>query len=152
MNVIFLDYNGVLDTYENMDVTNRENLLRLKNIVLETNSKIVISSSLKNSYYYTGHFTRHLSNIIKEMQEEDIEIIGITPKAENRQEEIQLYLETHPEVENFCIIDDDYFMERFSNHMVKLPNQIIPGQSGLDDYHMNIAINILKGNNKSKKK
>lgn len=54
MNVIFLDFNGVLDTYENMDEINKENLQRLKHITEETNAKVVISSSLKNSYYYTG--------------------------------------------------------------------------------------------------
>ena len=45
MNVIFLDFNGVLDTYENMDEINEGNLQRLKHIVDETNAKIVISSS-----------------------------------------------------------------------------------------------------------
>lgn len=47
MDVIFLDFNGVLDTYENMDEINEGNLQRLKYIVQETNSKVVISSSLK---------------------------------------------------------------------------------------------------------
>lgn len=45
MNVIFLDFNGVLDTYENMDEINKENLQRLKHIIEETNAKVVISSS-----------------------------------------------------------------------------------------------------------
>ena len=38
MNVIFLDFNGVLDTYENIDEINIDNLKRLKNIVDETES------------------------------------------------------------------------------------------------------------------
>lgn len=148
MNIIFLDFNGVLDTYENMDVINPDNLQRLKTIVAETNSKVVISSSLKNSYYYTGHFSKHLLSIIRQIEEAKIEIIGITPKANSREEEIQLYLDSHPEVEKFCIIDDDYYMDIFREHMVKLPSQLTLGQEGLDDYHMNMAINILKGNNK----
>lgn len=57
MNVIFWDFNGVLDTYENIDKINKENLQRLKYIVDETNAKVVISSFLKNSYYYTGYFS-----------------------------------------------------------------------------------------------
>ncbi len=60
MNVIFLNFNGVLDTYENMDEINRGNLQRLKHIVDETNAKVVISSFLKNSYYYTGYFSQYL--------------------------------------------------------------------------------------------
>lgn len=47
MKVIFLDFNGVLDTYENMDEINPDNLQRLKHIANETEAKIVISSSSK---------------------------------------------------------------------------------------------------------
>lgn len=39
MNVIFLDFNGVLDTNEKMDEIDRNNLLRLKKIVEETIQK-----------------------------------------------------------------------------------------------------------------
>ena len=92
MNVIFLDFNGVLDTYEKMDEINKDNLERLKHIAQETNAKVVISSSLKNSYYYTGHFSQHLKNIMREIESVGIEIIGITPQAKSREEEIILYL------------------------------------------------------------
>ena len=30
MKVVFLDFNGILDTYENMDVVDPDNLMRLK--------------------------------------------------------------------------------------------------------------------------
>ena len=152
MKVIFLDFNGVLDTYDNMDEINPINLQRLKHIVNETNAKIVISSSLKNSYYYTGHLSSHLLSIIKELEKEQIEVIDITPKATNREKEIELYLQTHPEVENFCIIDDDYYMEKFKYNLVKLPNQMQEGQMGLDDYHMQIAIEILNNRKLCKRK
>lgn len=148
MKVIFLDFNGVLDTYDDMDIINYDNLKRLKNIVEHTGAKVVISSSLKNSFYYTGHFSEHLTQIIKELEKEGIEVIDITPNGENREEEIKMYLELHPEVCNFCIIDDDYDMLCFSNNLVKLTNQMNKGQ-GLDDIHMNMAIDIL--NEKYKK-
>lgn len=143
MKVIFLDFNGVLDTYDNMDEINPQNLNRLKHIVDECNAKVVISSSLKNSYYKTGQFSKKLTQIVKELQEVGIKIIGITPQANNRQEEIELYLENHPEVQQFCILDDDYEMERLNEHLVKLPSQQEEGQLGLDDVHMNMAIKIL---------
>lgn len=143
MKVIFLDFNGVLDTYENMDEINKDNLLRLKNIVDATDSKVVISSSLKNSYYYTGHFSNQLKNIINEIKNIGIEIVGITPKAQNREEEIKLYLKYHPEISAYCILDDDYEMESLKENMVKLPPQNTLGQMGLDDNHMNKAIKIL---------
>ena len=46
--VIFLDFNGVLDTRLCMDDINEDNLKRLQHIVSETGAEVVISSSLKN--------------------------------------------------------------------------------------------------------
>ena len=144
MNIIFLDINGVLDTNENIDEINVDNLKRLKQIVDETNSKIVISSSLKNSYYYTGHYSKHLQNIIKEIEKAGISIIGITPKCKTREDEIKVYLLNHPEIENYCILDDDYEMESLQDHLVKLQPQIEEGQKGLEEVYMHQAIKILK--------
>ena len=150
MKVIFLDFNGVLDTYENMDEINIDNLRRLKYIVDETDAKVVISSSLKNSYYYTGHFSKHLQNIMKEIENIGIEIIGITPYAKEREEEIKIYLKEHPEIEAYCILDDDYEMEELREHLVKLPPQMQIGQVGLEDIHTDMAIKILTKTSKKK--
>jgi len=150
MKVIFLDFNGVLDTWDVWDKPDLGNLQRLKHIVDETGAKIVISSSLKNSYYSSGRFGEVGTMFVNSIIDIGIEIIGITPYIGKREEEIQMYLEMHPEIENFCIIDDDYYMEKFSEYMVKLPNQIEFGSMGLDDVHMNMAIRIL--NNKTLKK
>lgn len=143
MKVIFLDFNGVLDTYDNMDEINPTNLQRLKTIVDETGAQIVISSSLKNSYYYTGTLSRKLKDIIRQLEEVGIEVIDITPHAKTREEEIKMYLDMHPEIGNFCIIDDDYEMESLKENLVKLPSQMNERQMGLDDMHMNMAIRIL---------
>lgn len=150
MNIIFLDINGVLDTYENIDKIDIDNLDRLKYIVDITKSKIVISSSLKNSYYYTGHYSKHLQNIINKLESIGIEVIGITPKANTREEEIKLYLQFHPEINNYCILDDDYEMESLKDNLVKLTPQLEKGQ-GLDDISMNKAIKILKRKNNFKR-
>ena len=61
----------------------------------------------------------------------------------NRELEIKAYLETHPSITNFCIIDDDYVMVSFKENMVKLISQLNPQKTGLDDEHMHMAINIL---------
>ena len=148
MKIIFLDINGVLDTYEEMDVVNQSNLLRLKYIVEQTRSSIVVSSSLKNSFYYTGRYNNLLLEIISLLEKNGINVIGITPNGENREEEIQMYLDLHPEITDFCIIDDDYDMNSFKNNIVKLPSQMDGGQ-GLDDFYMNMAIDIL--NNRKKR-
>jgi len=149
MNVIFLDFNGVLDTYEMMDVINKDNLNRLKIIVDETNAKIVISSSLKNSYYYLGHFSKKLEEIIQILEDNGIEVIGITPKKESREEEITDYLENNPNITNYCILDDEHIWNSLNDHLVKLIPQI-NGGNGLTDEDVLSAINILNNHKKTR--
>lgn len=149
MNVIFLDFNGVLDTYEMMDVINKDNLNRLKMIVAATNSKIVISSSLKNSYYYLGNFSKKLEEIIQILEDNGIEVIGITPKKESREEEIIAYLENNPNITNYCILDDEHEWNILNDHLVKLIPQI-NGSNGLTDEDVLSAINILNSHKKTR--
>ncbi len=144
MKVIFLDFNGVLDTWEEMDKINSDNMLRLKRIVLETGAKIVISSSLKNSYWILGCVSSHLKMIIDELTKEGLEVIGFTPLCKIREEEIISYLNDHPEIDNYVILDDDYEMPLLNEHLVKLPSQMIgSSQRGLEDEHVENAIEIL---------
>lgn len=141
MNVIFLDFNGVLDTYEEMDIINKDNLLRLKKIVDETDSKIVISSSLKNNSFKEGTYTNNLVNyLINPLKELDIDVIGITPNKDTREEEITEYLVNHPEINNFLILDDEYEFNKYKNNFIKLDYL----GNGLEDKHINKAIKILK--------
>lgn len=143
MKVIFLDFNGVLDTNIKMNEINYDNLQRLKRIVMETGAKIVISSSIKNSYYMTGVYSQMLQMVLYRLISEGFDVVGMTKYLENRELEIATYLMEHKDIENYCIIDDDYDMESMKEHMVKLPNQIENGQMGLDEYHTEMAINIL---------
>ena len=143
MNVIFLDFNGILDTNDNMDVIDEGNLNRLKVLVDMFNAKVVISSSLKNSYYYTGRYSKLLQSIIDILLEAGIDVIGITPKCESREEEIIMYLNNHPEISNYCILDDDYDMDELKEHLVKLPMQMEEGQMGFTQEYLDKAIGIL---------
>ena len=142
MNVIFLDFNGVLDTNDNMDVIDEGNLKRLKQLVDMFEAKVVISSSLKNTYYYTGRYSKLLHSIIDRLLEAGIDVIGITPKCESREEEIIMYLKNHPEISNYCILDDDYDMVSMKDHLVKLPIQS-EGSLGFTEEYYNQALNIL---------
>lgn len=146
MKVIFLDFNGVLDTYEEMDIINKENLERLKKIVDLTNSYVVISSSIKNSFYYGGFYSKTYLYVVSELEKAGIKVIGITPHAKTREEEIKIYLSEHKNIENYCIIDDDYDMESMKENMVKLPSQNNINQVGLDQESTLKAIKILKRN------
>lgn len=149
MNVIFLDFNGVLDTYDNMDEINKDNLNRLKRIVQETNASVVISSSLKNSFYYLGRLSTKLKSIITDLNEAGIKVIGFTHSAETREEEILIYLANHPEIDNYCIIDDEFKWQELNDHLVKLIPQR-EGGNGLRDEDVLQAINILNNIKKTR--
>lgn len=144
MKVIFLDFNGVLDTWFEMNEINYDNLQRLKWIVQETGAKVVISSSIKGNYVVTGIMGPMLLKVVNRLLDEGIDVIGVTPNEDTREHEIMMYLHEHPEVENYVILDDDYDMEQLATHLVKLPCQNI-GQSqlGLQREYADAAIKIL---------
>ena len=137
MKVVFLDFNGIVDTYEDLDEINVDNLNRLIELCDLTGSRVVYSSSNRNS-----KFGREL---VLKMMEMGLDIIGFTPKLEgksNRELEIQTYLEEHPEIENYCILDDDYEMPSMEDRLVKLPVQS-PGSMGFTEEYFNKAIKVL---------
>lgn len=150
MKVIFLDFNGVLDTWFEMDKINYDNLQRLKWIVRETEAKVVLTTSNKRSFVISGVMNPIMVMLTTRLMEEGIDVIGVTPNADTREHEIMLYLYEHPEIENYVIIDDDYDMEELADHLVKLPCQNIgQEQLGLQKEHAEKAIKIL-GKNLSK--
>lgn len=144
MNVIFLDFNGVLDTYQNPDVVDASNLERLNSLVQETNSSIVISSSIKNSYYYYGKHNQTFLDLVQALKEKEIPILGITECKKTREEEIETFLIKHPEIENYVILDDDYDMRKFGNHMIKLIPQTDPESVGLTDKDVEKALSVFQ--------
>lgn len=123
MNVIFLDFNGVLDTYDNFDVVDISNLHILIDAINLTNSKVVITSSNKDYFYRNGKHNEVMVNLINILKSHNVDVLGYTKKLNSREEEIIDYLCSHPEIEHYCIIDDDYFFESMSEHMIKLTSQ-----------------------------
>lgn len=144
MKVIFLDFNGVLDTYDDFDIINEDNLKRLKKIVLLSGASVVISSSCKNNYFYNnGKHGYIYKMLVERLQNEGISVVGFTKLMNSRQEEIKNYLSTHIDINSYCILDDDYDMEDLSEHIVKLPNQMSSCGMGLQDEDVVKALNIL---------
>lgn len=167
MQIIFLDIDGVLNNEESCQKRNEyyekhklftsnideKTIKRLSEIVKNTGAKVVLSSSrrfdwkdgtdnikLKNSKQLQQLFNKY-----------DIEVIGITPNISKlnpchreynswRETEIKLYLNQHPEIDNFCIIDDENF------DLLTLKDNLIKtnGQYGLQDEHIEEAIKLLK--------
>ena len=132
MKVIFLDFNGVLDTYENMDTIDEINLHILINAIKKTEAKVVITSSNKNVFYRVGKHNKIIINLLNTLKQNNIEILGITKYLNTREEEILDYLKTHPQITHYCILDDDYIFESMKAHQIKLTNQN-DGGNGLQE-------------------
>lgn len=89
----------------------------LKTIVESTNSEIVLSSSWR-------WYKESREKIREQLQKHNLKFIDITPtrtdKTLKREEEIQSWLDSHPEVVNYVILDDEKISyESMRKHHVK---------------------------------
>ena len=176
MNVIFLDFDGVLNTYHyhsNEDIENKVKILA--DICQEYNCKIVIESSYKDSIdeetmEIYNEWVNFLFSLFKKYH---IECIGRCPNVIRRispisyipmwkEDEIRLYLFRHPEIEHYCVIDDDDMpyvihgesdLNKVRNHLVrtKLYDKDDPASEGLLPNHKEEVGKILKKENEIKK-
>ena len=134
MKVIFIDFDGVLNTLQDKsDYYNKKiseetlkerNLKRIKILAdacKEYDAKVVIESAHKDSIDQDTlesdiEWVQEYLNILKD---NGIEVIGRTPCLEEFREdykdlppiwkeyEILEYLNRHPEIDHYCVIDDD---------------------------------------------
>ena len=128
MNVVFLDYDGVVNTpmwdsdgkrctYSSAS-DNKVNNFQAVQWVSEFCQKyeydIVITSTWRSSDNYKDC-------LINGGLRDGIQILGKVPHLidQKRGDEIQMYLDDHPEVENFLIFDDDSDMGNLKDHLVK---------------------------------
>ena len=128
MNVLFLDYDGVVntpmwdDTGKNCrfnhsgdnKVNNFQAVQRVSKFCKECGYAIVVTSTWRFENNYKDC-------LVNGGLWDDIQILGQTPYVStgNRGDEIQKYLEEHPEVENFLIFDDDSDMGDLLDHLIK---------------------------------
>lgn len=149
MKVLFLDIDGVL----NSDATTRKtgtgwdfvddiHIERLKRILDATGAKVVLSSTWRydrDEPKLNSDFLE-LQDYLKQF---DIEFYDYTPNSNPYQRglEIQEWLDEHPEVEQFVILDDRDDMEPCMDHLV----QTIQHDALLDE-HVEEAIQILNKN------
>ena len=109
MKVIALDIDGVLNTMQTIrengyDALDRSMLIRFVAIVKATDAKIVLSTSWR----FADCLKEVINNHFAEFGIAD-RIIGETPDfcMEPRAKEIKAWLDEHPDVDKFAIIDDD---------------------------------------------
>lgn len=129
MNVIFLDFDGVLNTYNDIippistPILKKYRFKILGDICKLYDCKVVIISAHKDCIDEVTLETDidWIQEFFDMFKKYGIEVIGRTPSLERKpgkpyehyltpfwkEEEIILYLEAHPEIEHFCVIDDD---------------------------------------------
>lgn len=126
MKVIFLDFDGVITTLESRFNLSKVKMEMVKDIVDATGAKIVISSCWRyNTLEDTIKSITTVSNRVPEPFLMASDVIGVTKRLYPargetrvlRGSEINLYLEEHPDITNYVILDDDTDMlpEQFSH-------------------------------------
>lgn len=135
MKVLFLDIDGVINKRENYNPAIKNNLypidsycaLLVGRIQLQTGCKVVLSSSW-----------RHHPEGRQNVSERVTELLDITPTLDKyRGDEIQAWLDQHPEVDKYAILDDDmdfyvyqaphYFKTRFEDGLTDEIAQAVIG-------------------------
>jgi hypothetical protein len=111
MKIIFLDIDGVLNSIDSMIALHGCNESKLdpisvgllKRLCADTDAKIVISSTWRR-----GRATKDFIDIFAKYNWPDAPVISRTPVLDTeRGFEIQEWLDSHPEVTDFVILDDD---------------------------------------------
>lgn len=148
MKVIFLDIDGVLNSEKffmekarDIIALDKSKINLLKKIVDVTNAKIVLSSTWR--MLPSNH--PDYKALMSFFEEEGLSVYDKTPSGSNgRGSEIQQWLNNHPEVTDFVILDDDsYDMGDLVKYLVQ---PTWSGDGGLQISHVTKAINILQGN------
>ena len=145
MKCIFLDFDGVINNWYQIDGVSIENAMILKKITDISGAKIIATTSNKYSLqrfdkvdYYKSIF---FNNYVKFLNELGIQIHDLTPFVDaNRTLEIKKYIQEH-QIEQYVILDDDLIGEEFQEHQVFLDLY-----RGLQEEHIIPTLNILNGN------
>ena len=113
-------------------------------IINRTGAKIVVSSSWRRHYDLQG-----LRNYLRCHGLKDSDVIDITPTDLHRNKEldhiprgleIRTWLDAHPEVTSFVVLDDDNDMEEVWDHFIQTDSDL-----GITQENVDQAVRILGG-------
>lgn len=119
MKVIFLDFDGVITTYKSKWKIDMNKIKIINDICDKTNAKIVVTSTWRIGHrgdvlafneYLTQYIVKHnyLDNVQDTFDKFIGNIVGMTDSVGTcRGNEIKFYMNEHPDVENYVILDDD---------------------------------------------
>jgi len=149
MKVIFLDFDGVLNSEKYVRnsseygvVIDPTRMRLLKQIIDETGANIVLSTSWREHWETNSFECNDTGKQINAIFDEyGLKISDKTPKLHlRREQEIQEWLNEHPEVENYVVLDDMFLGAEFlEGHFVKTSNCF----NGLDETDVKRTIEIL---------
>ena len=152
MKVVFLDIDGVLNSRQydlsrgdnegNIDISR---LPLLRQLVLCTDAKIVLISSWRTHWDPNGEKTDAIGKQLEDtFLHSGITLFDKTLEINNnRAKEIKAWLEVHPDVVGFVIIDDMKFgWGEFEANVVKTDYRV---GRGLEMQHVETAIKLLSG-------
>lgn len=151
MKVIFLDIDGVLNSYihdrersEKDGNIDRTRLVLLKELVDRTGAKIVLSSSWRNHWDKDETKCDEIGReIALDFASAGLEIYDKTLKVGylERSQEINLWLKDNANVEKFVIFDDNgYNWRELSDNLIQTNYRI---GRGLEKEHINKAMELL---------
>ena len=147
--VLFLDIDGVLNNgkwAEQVYKTEHKSIFgnamlypkslqQLKRIIDETGAQIVVSSSWRK-------IGRLMEALTRQLDAHNLSVADTTPYlGDNRGDDISKWLQEHPEVTNYAILDDDADMTIHMEHLVQTSFQ-----TGLRKEEANNCIDILNNN------
>ncbi len=150
MKILFLDFDGVITTYDSKWNIDLNKLALLDKIIEQTNAKIVVTSSWKHGSkdvedFKTRIYTRRCSKNIKDetpFGKFVDQIYDITDGCGYRGDEVEKYLNNHKdEVESYVILDDDDdFKEKQLFNFVQTDTY-----EGITEREVKLCIGILNG-------
>lgn len=149
MKVIFLDFDGVLNSRDYRDIHGssgagiyKSKLPLLKKLIDSTGAKIVLSTSLRTYWDKDPNKCDHYGKIINEtFAMFGLEVYDKTPVSDNgrREDEILLWIVDNPGIKNYVVIDDGFLSAiHINKHFVQTSDS-----EGLQEVHIDKAIGIL---------
>jgi hypothetical protein len=145
LKVIFLDVDGVLNndftttrTKSGAEFVDDYLIERLKKIVDATDATVIMSSSWRYGRTCKAHFDDFVE-LIEKLESHGVHVEDCTPtmNTAHKSVEIKQYLQDHPTIDRFVILDDDE-MELYPEQHVETLNRY-----GLTDENVAEAIEIL---------
>ena len=112
MKVIFLDFDGVITTLESKWRIDIEKVHLVERLCDDTDANIVVSSTWRagheNAESFKNELVRKLGDNAKSCEKFLERIVGITDRNGScRGDEVAEYLDSHSDIEEYVIVDDD---------------------------------------------